>query len=300
MASQIANPEPAITQSTDSDIVVAYRHMKMLGHGNSGAVEEVTDLATGKSYARKTFMLRGSTRKKEEAKRVFHNEVKIILGLGGHHHMIRVHTAYVTFTVLGILLEPVARGGDLEEYLADYEQSLQSTTTQDPRIVAMTAILQKGFGCLAAGLAFMHKQRVRHKDIKLRNILVHEGVLIYTDFGYSFDSNDANRSTTEGLAEYLTRRYSAPEVIEGGRKNSKSDVFSLGCVFFEMFQVMNMRARIDPSALFSDIMNLLHAEILSTATTAMLDILPKAIVGMTVLQSSSRLCSTHVAAYLLQ
>jgi serine/threonine protein kinase len=171
MASQIANPEPAITQSTDSDIVVAYRHMKMLGHGNSGAVEEVTDLATGKSYARKTFMLRGSTRKKEEAKRVFHNEVKIILGLGGHHHMIRVHTAYVTFTVLGILLEPVARGGDLEEYLADYEQSLQSTTTQDPRIVAMTAILQKGFGCLAAGLAFMHKQRVRHKDIKLRNIL---------------------------------------------------------------------------------------------------------------------------------
>jgi serine/threonine protein kinase len=304
MASHTATPEVSIRQSIGGDVVdgaeLPYYHIRMLGHGHSGAVEEVEDRATGKIYARKTIILHGTIHNKAHAIEVFHNEVKIILGLEGHHHIVRVHTTYITLKVLGILLEPVAREGDLDEYLADYEHSVHSAATQNPRALAMTAILEKGFGCLAAGLAFMHKKRIRHKDIKPRNILVHEGMLIYTDFGYSFDSKNYTRSTTEGPAEFLTRRYSAPEVIEAGSKNSKSDVFSLGCVFIDMFLVIHRYSRADPGEPFYQMIARLHTQILTTATSAMLDILPDTIVRMTALQSSSRLCSTHVAAYLLQ
>jgi serine/threonine protein kinase len=304
MASNTGTPNFSIRQSIDGDIVdetePPYDNVRYLGHGHSGAVDEVRDRTTGKRYARKTIRLAGTIYNKAHATEVFQNEVKIILGLERHHHIIRVHTTYITLRDLGILLEPVAREGDLDEYMADYERSIHSSPISTPRVVAMTAVLEKGFGCLTAGLAFMHKKRIRHKDIKPRNILVHEGMLIYTDFGYSFDSNNYTHSTTEGPADHLTRRYSAPEVIEAGSKNSRSDVFSLGCVFIDIFRLMNCRPRVDPAESFSHVIDLLHTQILSTATTAMLDILPATIVGMTALENLARLCSTHATAYLLQ
>ena len=58
---------------------------------------------------------------------------------------------------------------------------------------------------------------------------------MYTDFGSSYDFGDAGRSTTTGYPQGMTRRYCAPEVIECGSRNSKSDVFSLGCVFIEIY-----------------------------------------------------------------
>jgi serine/threonine protein kinase len=87
---------------------------------------------------------------------------------------------------------------------------------------------------LASALAFIHKQTIRHKDIKPQNILIHRGEAMYTDFGLSYDFGDTGRSTTTGVPQGLTRRYCAPEVAEWGNRNSKSDVFSLGCVFIEI------------------------------------------------------------------
>lgn len=36
----------------------------------------------------------------------------------------------------------------------------------------------------------------------------------------------------------MTRKYAAPEVLEGGPKNSASDIFSLGCVYFELLMTL--------------------------------------------------------------
>jgi serine/threonine protein kinase len=84
----------------------------------------------------------------------------------------------------------------------------------------------------------MHEKRIRHKDVKPHNILVHNGILIYTDFEYSLDSSDLTHSTTEGTPDSLTRRYSAPEVLLDDQRNSKLDVNSLGCVFIDMFSAL--------------------------------------------------------------
>ena len=101
------------------------------------------------------------------------------------------------------------------------------------------SILQLSLGCLASGLAFIHQQTIRHKDIKPQNILIHHGSVMYTDFGLSYDFGDSGQSTTTGLVQGLTRRYCAPEVAASGNRNSKSDIFSLGCVYLEILDTLS-------------------------------------------------------------
>lgn len=164
----------------------------------------------------------------------------------------------------------------------------------------MKHVIRQGFGCLASGLAFMHRKRIRHKDVKPQNILVHQGTFIYTDFGYSFDSNDFPRSTTEGMPDYLTRRYSAPEVLEHGERNSKSVVYSLGCVFLDMLSALCPSLTVDKDEYFEFTMHQLHIQLLDVETSDDLSVVTNIIARMTVRESSSRLCSMHAATPLLQ
>jgi serine/threonine protein kinase len=136
---------------------------------------------------------------------------------------------------LALILSPVADGGDFHEFLARY----QDAATTDPERGEKTMILYRAFGCLASGLAFMHQERVRHKDIKPKNILIHQGSVLYTDFGISFDFSRQEQSTTIGNPQSYTKRYCAPEVADWGNRNSKSDIFSLGCVYIEILSAID-------------------------------------------------------------
>jgi serine/threonine protein kinase len=94
------------------------------------------------------------------------------------------------------------------------------------------------FGCLASALAYLHNQNVRHKDIKLQNILVFRGDVLFSDFGLSHDFTDDVGSTTSGLTP-ASPRYCAPEVAAYEARNTSSDIWSLGCVFLEMICALN-------------------------------------------------------------
>lgn len=61
-----------------------------------------------------------------------------------------------------------------------------------------------------------------------------DSLLADCDFGRSHDSTLFASSTTEGPAR-ATRMYMAPEVMAEKPRNSSSDVYSLGCVFLELF-----------------------------------------------------------------
>ena len=98
--------------------------------------------------------------------------------------------------------------------------------------------LRTFFGCLATALEFLHEQKIRHKDIKPGNVLVHGGNVLLTDFGLSLDFTDANGSTTMSMVNGMTLRYCAPEVVLQGPRNTSSDVWSLGVVFLEMIVVL--------------------------------------------------------------
>jgi serine/threonine protein kinase len=98
--------------------------------------------------------------------------------------------------------------------------------------------LRSFFGCLVTGLQFLHGRKIRHKDIKPHNILVHQGKVLFTDFGLAFDFTEANESTTVSMVDARTPRYCTPEVAMMEARNTSSDIWSLGIVFLEMIGVL--------------------------------------------------------------
>jgi serine/threonine protein kinase len=88
----------------------------------------------------------------------------------------------------------------------------------------------------------LHGESIRHKDIKPSNILVHEGNVLFTDFGLAFDFTDAEGSTTVSRVNGMTLKYCAPEVANYEPRNTSSDIWSLGVVFLEMAAVLKGRA----------------------------------------------------------
>lgn len=123
-------------------------------------------------------------------------------------------------------MSPVAEC-DLNDYILLAEQS------KDHRKILCTF-----FGCLANAILYLHSNKIRHRDIKPANILVKGPTVYLADFGISLDWEHLSRSTTtEDSAKTLM--YCAPEVAaEFQKRNSSSDIWSLGCVFLEMLTVV--------------------------------------------------------------
>jgi serine/threonine protein kinase len=283
---------------------VPYVCKRDLGQGTSGWVEEVQDALTGGVYARKK--MRVVKYKQKDRPNVFQNELSIIRGLKNHHHMIRVFATYITSRYFGLILEPVASDGDLQAYLSTYRELLDGHTEVRESLADLTSmqvVLKCAFGCLLAGLAFMHEKKVRHKDIKPGNILIHHGTVLYTDFGCSFDSSSFPRSTTEGVPSFLTKRYSSPELLMHEPRNSKSDVFSLGCVFIEILAALTRDAVLEDAftngfgaALLDD----LHEQLSRVQDEICPVTVVNTVIRMTQRDASDRICSVHAARVLLQ
>jgi ankyrin repeat protein/serine/threonine protein kinase len=152
----------------------------------------------------------------------------------------------------GILISPVA----------DYNLSAFYTAVVDNE--ANRVLLRSFFGCLTHALHFLHSSKIRHRDIKPENILIKGSAVYLADFGISLDWQNLSRSTTEkdSAKSWI---YCAPEVANYEKRNSSSDIWSLGCVFLEMFTVLKghtvqdlraiFRARSDGSARFYENFN---------------------------------------------
>lgn len=82
-------------------------------------------------------------------------------------------------------------------------------------------------------LAFCHKHRVLHRDLKPQNMLVdRDGHIKLADFGLARVFNFPMRKYTH---EVVTLWYRAPEILLGTKMyNTGVDLWSLGCIFAEM------------------------------------------------------------------
>ncbi|OAL00053.1 kinase-like protein, partial [Phaeosphaeriaceae sp. SRC1lsM3a] len=197
--------------------------IEKIGHGGFAAVESVE--VKGAVYARKVMIL--PRHKEKHLKEMISNEVSVMKALDDHHHTVKVFCTYQEKRQFSIVLEPLATA-DLETYL--YQPNA------DPLHLSPT--IERWMRCLANTLAYLHRQGIRHKDVKTKNILVKGDQVYFSDFGSSRAFTHDSATSTEGPAFGNTRMYSAPEVIAEQRRNELSDVFSLGCVFSEMVTVL--------------------------------------------------------------
>src|SRR5690348_3702303 len=89
---------------------------------------------------------------------------------------------------------------------------------------------------VADALDYAHRHGVIHRDIKPENILLHDGRPIVADFGIALAVSAAagGRMTKTGLS-LGTPHYMSPEQATAEKDlTNRSDIYSLGCVLYEM------------------------------------------------------------------
>ena len=90
---------------------------------------------------------------------------------------------------------------------------------------------------VADALDYAHRQDVVHRDIKPENILLHEGHAVVADFGIGkaivAAASESSTFTQIGVT-VGTPAYMSPEQATGEELDGRSDLFSLGCVLYEV------------------------------------------------------------------
>ncbi|KAI9152220.1 serine/threonine protein kinase [Paramyrothecium foliicola] len=198
-----------------------------LGIGGLGHVAKVVS-PSGRAYALKRIERKNNSKDSHEQMHYIKMELDVLKRIE-HYHFVKPVASYTELKYVGILLDPAA-DCNLETYLQDFRANCSSER-----------VLASFFGCLVTALDHLHNvSKIRHKDIKPKNILVHGNKILFTDFGTALDWSESGHTTTneEKLRSPI---YCAPEIAKDRPRNSMSDIWSLGCVFLEMAAVLKGR-----------------------------------------------------------
>ena len=189
-----------------------------LGHGGTATVYLAQDLKHGRSVAVK--VLRPELAAALGAER-FLREIEIAARLT-HPHILPLHDSGEAAGFLYYVM-PFVQG-----------ESLRDRLHREPQLPIDEAV--KIAREVATALSHAHSQDVVHRDIKPENILVSGGEAVVADFGIAraIVAAGAETLTDTGLA-VGTPGYMSPEQATGAMQlDGRSDVYSLGCVLYEM------------------------------------------------------------------
>uniref|UniRef100_A0A669EJG6 NIMA related kinase 3 n=1 Tax=Oreochromis niloticus TaxID=8128 RepID=A0A669EJG6_ORENI len=192
-----------------------YLLVKVIGEGSFGRAVLVRCKSSQEKYVLKEIQLPKNRSKLENSRRE-----AILLSRMKHPNIVAFREAFEADELLCIVME-YCSGGDL----------LQRIKQQKSNQFSADNIL-KWFAEMCAGAKHIHDQRVLHRDLKSKNIfLTDNGTIKLGDFG---SACILNSSKAYAHAYVGTPYYVAPEVWDNKPYNNKSDVWSLGCVLYEL------------------------------------------------------------------
>ena len=191
---------------------------KYLGKGSFGSVCIVTRKQDKKIYAMKRFNLFNSPKNEIDSAL---NEIRLLYSLN-HPNIIAYKEAFYDNPSysLNIVME-FADGGDLSKRI-EYNKK--------QHLIFEEKIIWEWIFQLLNGLLYLHTNHIMHRDLKSANIfLMKNGQLKIGDLNVSKLSKNNYARTKTGTPYYL-----APEVWEDKPYDYKCDIWSLGCIIYEL------------------------------------------------------------------
>ncbi|KAM0719463.1 hypothetical protein Q7P37_005368 [Cladosporium fusiforme] len=226
-ARHLENSESHVNFAEDASEHMQF--VRRLGHGGYGWVDLVSSNLSAKMYARKRVLRSNSTAELDrKAQQSLVAEIETMKKLS-YLHLTRIVGSYTDPKCIAYLMDPVAEA-NLHDFL-DPEASGAKFET--------SATLRPFFGCLAGAVDYLHENSIRHRDLKLQNVLIKDNTVYLADFGTALDWSKSMRQTTQDRDTPGTPNYVAPEVAtRGATRNAASDMWSLGVVFLEIATVL--------------------------------------------------------------
>ncbi|WP_329129347.1 serine/threonine-protein kinase [Streptomyces sp. NBC_01476] len=204
-----------------------YRLHELIGRGGMGEVWRALDESLGRRVAVKCLKPAGHssdagfTRVLQER---FRREARVAAGL--QHRGITVVHDFGEHDGLLFLVMELLDGRNLL-------QTLEDARRHPLPVPDITDIAEQ----VTAALAYTHDQGVVHRDLKPANIIrLTDGAVKICDFGIARLGHDigfTSRLTGSGVA-MGTPHYMSPEQIDAAEVDHRSDLYSLGCVLYEL------------------------------------------------------------------
>ena len=190
-----------------------YTFKKQIGKGNYSEVWKAIDKTSYKEYAIK-IIDDDQIKANSKVLDLLQSEIKILKSIN-NINVVKLYDHFIQDGLHYLIME-YCDSGDL----ANYMKNQPNKCISEQEALGFFKQLLNGFKAL-------HEINAMHRDFKLANILIHEGVLKIADLGFSKQANLAKTSLGTGA-------YMAPEIMEFKQYNNKVDIWSLGVSLYQM------------------------------------------------------------------
>ncbi|MEU6505808.1 Stk1 family PASTA domain-containing Ser/Thr kinase [Streptomyces sp. NPDC046942] len=202
-----------------------YELGQVLGRGGMAEVYLAHDSRLGRTVAVKT--LRADLARDPSFQARFRREAQSAASLN-HPAIVAVYDTgedYIDGVSIPYIVMEYVDGSTLRELLHSGRKLLPE------RAMEMTiGILQ--------GLEYAHRSGIVHRDIKPANVmLTRNGQVKVMDFGIARAMGDAGMTMTQTAAVIGTAQYLSPEQAKGEQVDARSDLYSTGCLLYELLTV---------------------------------------------------------------